>query len=58
MSNMMDEAIVMVKGLQMMAEQMMAGMMMAGMRMSDGEDKAFAKAGIGNGELWQGIKSK
>jgi hypothetical protein len=58
MSNMMDRAIVMVKGLQMMAEQMMAGTMMAGTRMSNGEDKAFTKAGIGNGKLWQGIKLK
>ena len=48
MSNMMDGAIVMAKGLQMMA----------GTRTSDGEDKAFAKAGVGNGELWRGIKSK
>jgi hypothetical protein len=41
------------EGLQMMVEWTMAGT-----RMSDGKDKAFAKAGVGKGELWQGIKLK
>ena len=49
----MDGAIVMAKGLQVTVEQTMAGT-----RTSDGEDKAFAKAGISKGELWRRIKSK
>ena len=53
MSNVVYGAIVIAKGLQMMAEQTTAGT-----RTSDGEGKAFTKAGVGKGELWRGIKSK